>query len=354
MTSKIDQYRRELEALAESLPFFEVDLPSFHEPGFAPVKVRQPREYVRVESGMQAISRFLVERGVVGILSGEQIVQLFTEIHYSAYCIRKLAAETFAGEEEVRTALVEARRLISAIEAAEEELFIANRRLVVACAKPFYWIGQVWIGDFLQEGSKALTNAVRKFDLTRGTPFYSYAQRAVQNRLRNYFRDHVRAGTIGIRPTREMELLRRLTEEWGAENNGQQPDVETLVRLTGLPEARVRKLRPLVQQWTNHPEPAISLDALLGDSDARLHDFLEDEQSEPPSLGAQRSEVWEAIERLPARAKYIMQLRYVEGLTLEEAGERVSLTRARIKQIQDESLRKLRQMLQNGVIDPNM
>ena len=60
---------------------------------------------------------------------------------------------------------------------------------------------------------------------------------------------------------------------------------------------------------------------------------------------AEKSEVWEAVDLLPPRSKYIMRLRFIEGRTLEETGEMLNLTRARIKQIQDESLDRLRQML---------
>lgn len=336
--------QEELCVLAEAIPFAVISLPVFKTKNFAPQQIRQPRVYTAPEGSIQAVGRFLMERGMVELLEPEQVDALFTEMHWCGYEIMRLSQKRYVRPATRHEALVEARRLISRIEAAEEELFIANRRLVVSCVKPFFWIGQVWIGDFLQEGSRALSNAIRKFDFTRGTPFYAYAQRAIQNRLRNFFRDHVRSGSLGLRPTAEMtalmEVLARIKEDGATE-----PDNETLARLSGVPLDRVNKIRPFVRQWENTPTPPVSLDALLGDTESTMYDYLEASGGEEGAHAAERSEIWQAIDRLSERAKYIMELRFIEGHTLEETGKKLSLTRARIKQIEDESLKKIRAML---------
>ena len=182
-----EKYKKELQSLAENLPFKDIVLPEWENKTFKITHVRQKRTYQSADPGTQAIGRFLVERGMVELLAPADTSNLFKEIYWSVYTIRNLSNKKYSTPKQWKEALVKARGLISQLEAAEEELFIANRRLVVSCVKPFFWIGQVWIADFLQEGSKALSNAVRKFDFTRGTPFYAYAQKAVQNRLRNFF-----------------------------------------------------------------------------------------------------------------------------------------------------------------------
>jgi RNA polymerase sigma factor (sigma-70 family) len=347
--SKSAKYRRELNALAENIPFKVIDLPALDGgPYPEPESVRQERTYVRMESGMQAIGRFLAERGTVEILSAEQTRTLFAEIHWCADRIRKSAARAHRGEGGWHRAVVEARGLISRMEAAEEELFIANRRLVVRCVKPFFWIGQVWLSDFLQEGSKALSNAIRKFDFTRGTPFYAYAQKAIQNRLRNYFRDHVRSGSIGMQPSRDMMRVLNAVESW-VRIHGEEPGPEALSQVTGMPRSRVNQLLGFIQQWKNVPSPPVSLDALLGDSSANLHDLIEDEDAPDIPEAAQVAEIWTAIDQLPERSRRIMRLRFIEGRTLEETGRMLNLTRARIKQIQDDSIRKLRSILKEGI-----
>ncbi len=330
--------------MADNLPFPEIEIPAFKKSGFIPEKVRQPRRHVPFDSGMQAIGRFLAERGVVELLASEQILALFTEIHWNVWTIRKNSRRRFKSEADARTALIEARRMFSQIEAAEEELFIANRRLVVNCVKPFFWIGQVWLSDFLQEGSKALANAVRKFDFTRGTPFFSYAQRSIQNRLRNFFRDHVRAGSFGIKPSREMTLVKGVIDTW-LRDYGEDPTDEVVAKIADLPVEKIAKIRSFVRQWEKIPAPPVSLDIMINDDGSSLHEIIEDTSARESSQGAETAEIWAAIERLPERARYIMKLRFIEGRTLEETGDMLKLTRARIKQIQDNSLKKVRAML---------
>jgi RNA polymerase primary sigma factor len=353
LSKTAQKYLREIQAMAAGLPFKQIALSDFKRTGYQPNMVRQQRTYTHATSDAQAIGRFLAERGIVELLSPEATQNLFKEIHWCGYQIRAATRKRFRSARHCRDAVVRARGLVSRIEAAEEELFIANRRLVVSCVKPFFWMGQVWVADFLQEGSKALSNAVRKFDFTRGTPFYAYAQKAVQNRLRNFFRDHVRSGSIGICPTRDMTTIKGIIDTWKADH-GTDPDNAVIAKLTGFPENRVQKIRGFIHQWETMPAPPVSLDAMLGETTANLHELIEDVGAEEASDAAERSEVWAAIDRLPPRARYIMRLRFIEGRTLEETGQLLGLTRARIKQIQDDSLRKLRQMLRRGIANPRM
>lgn len=341
---KAQENREELKTIAESLPFRKIELDIFDRPTYEPERVRQHREFDRPEPGAQAIGRFLLDRGRVELLTPKKTRALFEELHWCARQIRKLANKRFRNDSAVREALVLARKLVSETEAAEEELFIANRRLVVNCVKPYFWTGPVWIADFLQEGSRALSNAIRKFDFTRGTPFYSYAQRSIQNRMLNFFRDHVRSGSIHINPTKEMLLIRQMEKMW-EEAHGKKPDDATLSRLTGLTEQQVRRTKPFMKHWQNIPFPIVSLDAQMGETDVNLYDFLEDEGAEEASVEAQKQEILDAMEQLPERSKHVMLCRYIKGMTLEETGQTLNLTRARIKQIQDEALRKLRSLL---------
>ncbi len=343
----IQEYQGELRALADNLPFPVIEQREFQRERFDPPRVRQPRSYVPIDSSMQAVGRFLVERGTVELLGSDLTRALFTEIHCCCFRLRKLARRRFASAPQARESLVAARQLVSRIEAAEEELFIANRRMIVNCIKPYFWIGPVWLGDFLQEGSKALANAVRKFDYTRGTPFYSYSQKAVQNRLRNFFRDHVRAGSFGIRPSREMQLVKGILDSW-RRDYGEDPSDEVIAKIADLPADRAAKVRAYVQQWERMPAPPVSLDAMFNEDGGNLYEVVEDPHAREASQGAEVAEVWKAMEKLPDRARYIMKLRYIEGRTLEETGRLLSLTRARIKQIQDASLIKLRQVLRSG------
>ena len=336
--------RAEVQDAVKGLPFTPVHIPDFDDPHYEPASVRQDRRYGRPDSQTQPITRFLGERGMVDILAPEQIEELFREIHWCCEQIRKLAASDSTDPAFWEDAIRKTIRFMQRTEAAEEELFIANRQLVVACVKPFYWIGQIWISDFLQEGSRALANAIRKFDFSRGVPFYAYSQRSIQNRLRNFFRDHIRTGALGMKPSHDMTRMLEVIQNW-RDRHGEDPSEVVICEMTDLPPERVRRLTPLVRQWERMPDTPLSLDAVLGDSRSSLHELVADRHQEEVSAEAERNEIWEAIGNLPERMQLILKLRYVEGRTLEDVGNEFGLTRARIKQLQDEALHKVRMIL---------
>lgn len=333
--------RAEVVDTAIGLPFLEMDQPEFDNPLNEPRSVRQPRRYGKADADTLPITRFLADRGMVEILQPEMVEELFKEIYWCCHWIRRYAAAESADPAFWADALRNTMKCVQRMEAAEEELFIANRPLIVACVKPFYWIGQIWISDFLQEGSRALGNAIRKFDYRRGIPFYAYAQRSIQNRLRNYFRDHIRSGALGIRPSEEMIKIQQVIQNW-RDRQGEEPTELVLSEMTQLPPERIRKLLPMVRQWQRMPGTPLSLDAALGDTKSSLHDILADHQHVDSAAEVERNEVWEAVARLPERLQIILKRRYVDGYTLDEVGEEFGLTRARIKQLQDEGLQRMR------------
>jgi RNA polymerase primary sigma factor len=150
-----------------------------------------------------------------------------------------------------------------------------------------------------------------------------------------------------------MIAIKTLMDEWKTKHTSD-PDLSVIARLTGLPIERVQKTMPFIRQWETLPVPPLSLDADVGENESSLYSFLIDPDLEEAVDAAQRSEVWSAIEKLSPRERYIMRLRFLEGHTLEETGDILKLTRARIKQIQDDALRKLRQILRRGIKNPRM
>lgn len=334
--------RLELDSLAASLPFRRIELPEFRHPDYEPAAIRQKRTYPERNSDMNPITRFLAERGVVEILAPEQTLELFREIYWCAYRIRLLASNPGRTPQELRAAVMTARQLVSRIESAEEELYIANRRVIVHAMRPYFWTGKIWMGDFLQEGSRTLSNAVRRFDFTRGTPFIAYAQRAVMNRFANYFRDHVRSGSICMRLSNAMVAVSKVMDEW-KQIHGREPSDEELTSLTALPMARVKKAKAAVRASKRLPSSLVSLDAEAGpDCEATLYDLMKDSDAPVISDTVQQSEIWDVVKQLPDRERNIIRFRFFEGMTLQETGKALNLTRARIKQIQDGALEKVR------------
>jgi RNA polymerase sigma factor (sigma-70 family) len=350
---QMDRDRNDVVEAAMGLPFLELEVPEAEDPDYDPPSIRQDRRYGKADVHTAPITRFLAEMGQVDILSSEHTVALFREIHWCCIQIRKLATTESGDPGFWADAAQKLGRYLQRLEAAEEELFIANRPLVVACVKPFYWIGQIWISDFLQEGSRALGNAIRKFDYTRGVPFYAYAQRSVHNRLRNFFRDHVRSGALGIKPSFEMDKMIKVIKEW-KDRHGDEPSEVILSELTGLTPERVKKLLPVIKQWQRTPGTPLSLDAAIGDTQSSLHDIIADHQHIDSSREVEQNDVWNAVGRLPERIQLILKMRYVEGYTLEEVGKEFGLTRARIKQLQDEGLAAMRAHLRETYAKENI
>lgn len=342
--SLIEKKRREVMDLAEGLSFQPIPLEDFEQDDYLPEKVRMKRDYSSKGDRQDPVSRFLTDFGRVDLLTSEQGHALFAEMHWAAWSIQRLA-EIKGGTEENWVARVrQARTLVSEVEAAEEELFLANRRLVAKCIQPYSWIGRFWLSDFIQEGAKALTRSIRRFDYSRGTPFYAYAHIAVNNRLRNFMRDHVRSGSIAMRPSQDMLALKSIVDNWVA-RGGDMPSNSLLARLSGFTEKRVTQLLPLIKQMERQLGAPLSLDAELTEDHADMYQFVKDEKTVSADGEAERSEIWDAIESLAPREGAIMKMRFLEGKTLEEVGSVLGLTRARIKQIQDASLKKLRVML---------
>jgi len=338
---RMERDRTDVVEAAIGLPFLELEVPEASDPEYDPPSVRQERRYGHPDANTLPITRFLSEMGQVDVLSSEDTLSLFREIHWCCIHIRSLAKSDSKDPEFWSDAVQKSGRFLQRLEAAEEELFIANRPLVVACVKPFYWIGQIWISDFLQEGSRALGNAIRKFDFTRGVPFYAYSQRSIHNRLRNFFRDHVRSGALGIKPSYEMDKMIKVISQW-KDRHGEEPSEVIISEMTELPPERVKKLLPVVRQWQRTPGTPLSLDAAIGDTQSSLHDIIADHQHIDSAAEVERNDVWNAVGRLPERIQIILKMRYVEGYTLEEVGNEFGLTRARIKQLQDEGLAAMR------------
>jgi RNA polymerase primary sigma factor len=343
VTRQALKMQTELVTMANQLPFPHIKCREFDRPDYRPNQIRQPRCYMREKIGSASIQRFLNERGMVGLLEHRQTQDLFKEIHWCAYRIRRLAGQPATRVRDYRETVNEARRLMSQIEAAEEELFIANRRLIVKCVKHYGWIDPILQEDFLQEGARSLAHAVRKFDFRRGTPFVAYAQRAVQNRLRNYLRDQIRAGQLTFQPSLDLLAIQQVLSDWKC-RKGDMPSVKQIAALTGLDEERVRKIQAMMKANRYLPSSFVSLDAVIGhDNDADLYEFVKDEHAVDAAGATQRSEIWSLVDQLPPRERIILRLRYMDGLTLEETGQILNLTRARIKQLQDRALWRIRQ-----------
>jgi RNA polymerase primary sigma factor len=285
-----------------------------------------------------SVHTYLKSIGRTSLLTAEQEVNLAKRIEAGLFAEHKLDSEPDLPEgyrRELELVAEDGRR-------AKAHMLEANLRLVVSVAKKYSDRGLSLL-DVVQEGNLGLIRAVEKFDYTKGYKFSTYAMWWIRQAIQRGFADSAR--TIRL-PVHVLEMLSKLSrvERDMHQRLGREPTPEELaVELDRTPDQIEELLRTSRQP--------ISLDSTIGeDGETSIGDLIEDtdapEASELVDRQLMADQLRHALDALTPREATIMAMRF--GLydgnphTLDEIGRALGLTRERIRQLEKQSLSKLR------------
>ncbi len=282
------------------------------------------------------------------IVYGKQVQQMMTLVEAKEALAKKLqreptleewAAHVSQPETDVKLTVQQGKR-------AKQKMIEANLRLVVAIAKKYQKRNMEFL-DLIQEGTLGLERGVEKFDPTRGYKFSTYAYWWIRQAITRAIAQQGRTIRLPIHITEKLNKIKKVQREL-AQKLGRSPSPGEIATELELEPAQIR-------EYLNMARQPVSLDVRVGDNqDTELQEMLEDEGPSPEHYMTQeflRQDLNTLLAELTPQQREVLALRFglEDGneMSLAKVGERLNLSRERVRQLEHQALAHLRRRRAN-------